>query len=76
MLLRHSKPLVNPSFGGLCFKVKSDRSGSETLHTADLTIAVCFSAFDKTQRNSHFFDFLSLNGASSATSPCGKDFRF
>ncbi|MDH4473474.1 MAG: hypothetical protein QE487_12775 [Fluviicola sp.] len=39
----------------LCFKVKSGRSGSETQRTADLAIAVRFSAFDKTQRNSHFF---------------------
>ncbi len=53
MLLRHSEPLVKNGLI-LCFQVKSVRSGSETQRTADLAIAVCFSAFDKTQRNGHF----------------------
>lgn len=54
MLLRHSKPLVKN--GSFCvFKAKSGRSGSETQRTAVLANAVRFSAFGKTQRNSHFF---------------------
>jgi len=52
--------------------VKSGRSGSETQRTADLAIAVRFSAFDKTQRNSHFSYFASRNDADSASITFGK----
>ena len=75
MLLRHSEPLVKNGLI-LCFQVKSVRSGSETQRTADLAIAVCFSAFDKTQRNGHFFDFASRNDALSAISVLVRIFSF